>query len=103
MELQLPSLQVIHGENSTIIENAGDSANGIVLSTFFDEAEPANDEAASFISGYKTYLKEQKQDEIIPAVAALGYDAYLSALKAIENCRLYRWYSNPRCIKGSYH
>jgi branched-chain amino acid transport system substrate-binding protein len=71
-------------ENSTVIENAGTSAEGIVLSTFFDEAEPANDEAASFISGFKTYLKENKQDEIIPAVSALGYDAYLSALKAIE-------------------
>lgn len=71
-------------ENSTVIENAGTSADGIVLSTFFDEAEPANDEAASFISGFKTYLKEQKQDEIIPAVSALGYDAYLSACKAIE-------------------
>lgn len=72
-------------ENSTIIENAGDSAEGVVLSTFFDEAEPANDEAASFITGFKTYLKEQKQEEIIPAVSALGYDSYLAALKAIED------------------
>jgi branched-chain amino acid transport system substrate-binding protein len=71
-------------ENSTIIENAGNSAEGVVLSTFFDEAEPANEEAASFISGFKGYLKENKQDEIIPAVSALGYDAYLCALKAIE-------------------
>jgi len=72
-------------ENSTIIENAGDSANGVVISTFFDEAEPANDEAAAFITGFKTYLKENKQEEIIPAVSALGYDAYLCALKAIED------------------
>ena len=36
-------------ENSTIIENAGNDAEGIVLSTFFDEAEPANSEAESFI------------------------------------------------------
>lgn len=72
-------------ENSTIIENAGDSANGVVISTFFDEAEPANDEAAAFISGFKTYLKDNKQEEIIPAVSALGYDSYLCALKAIED------------------
>lgn len=72
-------------ENSTIIENAGDSAKGVVLSTFFDEAEPANDEAASFITGFKAYLKENGQDEIIPAVSALGYDAYLCAVKAIED------------------
>ncbi|MDD3251837.1 MAG: ABC transporter substrate-binding protein [Lachnospiraceae bacterium] len=72
-------------ENSTIIENAGDSANGVVISTFFDEAEPANDEAASFIAGFKTFLKDNKQEEIIPAVSALGYDAYLCAIKAIED------------------
>lgn len=71
-------------ENSTIIENAGSSAQGVVLSTFFDEAEPANEEAAAFISGFKAYLKENKQDEIIPAVSALGYDSYLCAIKAIE-------------------
>lgn len=71
-------------ENSTIIENAGDAAEGVVLSTFFDEAEPANDEAAAFITGFKEYLKANGQEEIIPAVSALGYDAYLSAYKAIE-------------------
>jgi branched-chain amino acid transport system substrate-binding protein len=71
-------------ENSTIIENAGEHANGIVLSTFFDEGDPATDEAASFVKGFKEYLKENKQSEIIPAVSALGYDAYLVALEAIK-------------------
>lgn len=71
-------------ENATIIENAGADAEGIVLSTFFDEAEPATDEAASFITGFKAYLAENNQDEIIPAVSALGYDAYLSVLEAIK-------------------
>ncbi len=71
-------------ENSTIIENAGADAEGVVLSTFFDEAEPANEEAAAFIEGFKKYLKDNKQEEIIPAVSALGYDSYLAAIKAIE-------------------
>lgn len=71
-------------ENSTIIENAGKDAEGVVLSTFFDEAEPANDEAAAFIKGFKEYLVKNKQEDIIPAVSALGYDSYLSAIKAIE-------------------
>lgn len=71
-------------ENATIIENAGADAEGIVLSTFFDEAEPATDEAASFIEGFKGYLVENGQEEIIPAVSALGYDAYLSILEAIK-------------------
>lgn len=71
-------------ENATIIENAGADAEGIVLSTFFDEAEPATDEAASFITGFKQYLKDNGQDEIIPAVSALGYDAYITVLEAIK-------------------
>lgn len=71
-------------ENSTIIENAGEHAEGIVLSTFFDDADPATKEAESFISGFKAYLKENNQSEIIPAVSALGYDAYLCALEAIK-------------------
>ncbi len=71
-------------ENATIIENAGADSEGIVLSTFFDEAEPATDEAASFITGFKEYLVANKQDDIIPAVSALGYDAYLTVLEAIK-------------------
>ena len=72
-------------ENSTIIENAGADSEGVVLSTFFDEAEPANDEAAAFIKGFKEYLVKNKQEDIIPAVSALGYDSYLAAIKAIED------------------
>ena len=71
-------------ENSTIIENAGKDAEGVVLSTFFDEAEPANDEAAAFIKGFKEYLVKNKQEDIIPAVSALAYDSYMAAIKAIE-------------------
>lgn len=71
-------------ENATIIENAGADAEGIVLSTFFDEAEPATDEAASFITGFKEYLVANSQGEIIPAVSALGYDAYITILEAVK-------------------
>lgn len=53
-------------ENSTIIENAGADSEGVVISTFFDEAEPANDEAAAFIKGFKEYLVKEKQEDIIP-------------------------------------
>ena len=72
-------------ENSTIIENAGADSEGVVISTFFDEAEPANGEAAAFIKGFKEYLVKEKQEDIIPAVSALGYDSYLAAIKAIED------------------
>jgi branched-chain amino acid transport system substrate-binding protein len=71
-------------ENATIIENAGADAEGIVLSTFFDELDPATAEAKKFVTGFKEYLKANGQDEIIPAVSALGYDAYLVVLDAIK-------------------
>ncbi len=72
-------------ENATIIENAGDDAEGIVLSTFFDEDAPASDEAESFITGFKEYLVSIGESDIIPAVSALGYDAYLTLIQAIED------------------
>ena len=71
-------------ENASIIDNAGKDAEGIVLSTFFDDADPATAEAAKFIEGFKKYLKDNGQSEIIPAVSALGYDAYITALEAIK-------------------
>ena len=58
-----------------------------MLSTFFDESEPANDEAKSFITGFKEYLTKNKQSDVIPAVSALGYDAYLAAYNAIEKAQ----------------
>jgi branched-chain amino acid transport system substrate-binding protein len=74
-------------ENSTIIENAGEYAEGVVLSTFFDDADPATEEAKAFVPGFKQYLKQNEQSEIIPAVSALGYDAYLVALEAIKQAK----------------
>jgi branched-chain amino acid transport system substrate-binding protein len=71
-------------ENQTIIDNAGKDSEGIVFSTFFDEADPANAEAESFITGFKAYLLENGQPDVIPAVSALGYDAYLAAIAAIQ-------------------
>ncbi|MEA4971580.1 MAG: ABC transporter substrate-binding protein [Candidatus Metalachnospira sp.] len=71
-------------ENATIIENAGADAEGAVFSTFYDEAAPANDEAAAFVDGFKAYLKGIGESDVIPAVSALGYDAYITALQAIK-------------------
>lgn len=72
-------------ENATIIENAGADAEGTVFSTFYDEAAPANDEAAAFVDGFKAYLTGIGESDIIPAVSALGYDAYITAVQAIKD------------------
>lgn len=69
-------------ENPAVIDVAGADAEGIVLSTFFDESDPVTEEAKKFVEGYKKELGDK--EPIIPAVAALGYDAYLLMLNAIE-------------------
>lgn len=71
-------------ENATIIDNAGADAEGVVLSTFFDDAAPETEEAKKFVEGFKPYLVENGQPDVIPAVSALGYDAYLAIYRAIE-------------------
>ncbi|MDR1831412.1 MAG: ABC transporter substrate-binding protein [Fusobacteriaceae bacterium] len=70
-------------ENESIIQVAGDAAEGVVLSTFFDENNSAaTAEAKKFVPGFKGFLGGK--DPIIPAVAALGYDAYFVILDAIK-------------------
>jgi branched-chain amino acid transport system substrate-binding protein len=69
-------------ENPAVIDVAGADAEGIVLSTFFDENDPITNEAKNFVEGYKKELAGK--EPIIPAVAALGYDAYLLVRDAIE-------------------
>ncbi|MFI3250756.1 MAG: ABC transporter substrate-binding protein [Eubacteriales bacterium] len=52
-------------------------AEGVVVSTFFDDS--ASD-VADFVNGYKTAFST----DTINVVTALGYDAYMAALDAIE-------------------
>jgi len=74
-------------ENVTIIDNAGADAEGVVLSTFFDEADPT---AADFVAGFKAFLKatpeylDKNGGEGVAAVSALGFDAYNVAIAAIK-------------------
>ena len=55
----------------------------MVVSTFYDEKSNPTEEGKKFVSGYKSFLVENKQPDIIPAVSALGYDAYLVLYKAL--------------------
>ena len=77
-------------ENTSIITNAGAAAEGITLSTFFDEGDTTNTAAADFVKGFKEFLKGNQEyltkngGEGVAAVSALGYDAYMVALEAIK-------------------
>ena len=77
-------------QNQTIIDNAG-AANceGICLSTFFDENDAG---AADFVKGFKAYINSDSKNltlnggnDTVAAVSALGYDAYMTVLTALES------------------
>lgn len=76
-------------ESSVILDAANGSDLKVFCSTFFDE----NDKTAeSFVTGYKAWLnadakrlKSNGDNDIVAAVSALGYDAYMTAIQAIKN------------------
>ncbi|MGB7605315.1 MAG: ABC transporter substrate-binding protein [Lutisporaceae bacterium] len=77
--LTLPILGGDTWETPDVIEVAGLAAEGIVFSTFFDANAKLTATTTEFLEAYsKEYGKEPA------AVTALGYDAYLLALNAIE-------------------
>lgn len=75
-------------ENSAIINAAKGSNLYVACSTFFDENDTA---AAEFVNGYKAWLNADSvrltnngDNDIVAAVSALGYDAYMTAIAALE-------------------
>lgn len=78
-------------ENETIITAAGASAEGVALSTFFDEGDTSNPASAEFVAGFKAYLNADPAaltsnggSDGVAAVSALGYDAYMVAVAALQ-------------------
>jgi len=78
-------------ENESIIKAAGDAAEGVAFSTFFDENDEANPIAKEFVTGFKEYLNSDSQNltlnggtDGVAAVSALGYDAYMAMHNALQ-------------------
>lgn len=77
-------------ENATIITNAGEeNCKEVYLSTFFSENDPT---AAEFVNGFKAFLNSDSKNitanggnDMVAAVSALGYDAYMTAVEAIKS------------------
>jgi branched-chain amino acid transport system substrate-binding protein len=77
-------------DSSVILDAAKGSSLDVSVSTFFDEGD--NSAAGSaFVKGFKEWLnKDQTKlannggNDIVAAVSALGYDAYMTALEAIK-------------------
>ena len=77
-------------ENQTIINNAGEDAEGVAISTFFDENDTSTPLAGEFVKGYKEFLNANNEyltkngGDGVAAVSALGYDAYITVYEAIK-------------------
>lgn len=88
--VKIPLLAGDTWDSSVILEAAKGSDAKIFVTTFFDEGD---DSAAGskFVSDFKkwlnadsTKLQNNGGNDIVAAVSALGYDAYMVAVKAIE-------------------
>lgn len=90
--LTLPILGGDTWETPEVIDIAGAAAEGVVFSTFFDANAKLTDTTTEFLDAYnKKYGKEPA------AVTALGYDAYLLALDAIERAGS----ADPKAIRDA--
>lgn len=67
-------------ETPEFVEIGGDAVEGVVFSTFFATERPITAESTKFLDAYKAEYPGKEP----AAVTALGYDAYLILLKAIE-------------------
>lgn len=88
--VKIPLLAGDTWDSSVILDAAKGSDSQVFVSTFFDEGD---DSAAGskFVTDFKKWLNDnpdKKQNnggnDIVAAVSALGYDAYMVAVKAIE-------------------
>ena len=91
MNIALPLLAGDTWESSVILDAAKGTNLTICMSTFFDENEESSTQAAEFVQGFKAWLNANPDkktnnggNDIVAAVSALGYDAYMVAIEAIK-------------------
>ena len=78
-------------ESSVILDAAKGTNLTIYCSTFFDENDESSTQAAEFVQGFKAWLNANPDkmtnnggNDIVAAVSALGFDAYMTAIEAIK-------------------
>ncbi|MGI6123695.1 MAG: ABC transporter substrate-binding protein [Acetivibrionales bacterium] len=88
--IKIPLLAGDTWDSSVILDAAKGSDSQIFVSTFFDEGD---DSAAGskFVTDFKKWLNDNPDkknnnggNDIVAAVSALGYDAYMTAVEAIK-------------------
>ncbi|MBR5301966.1 MAG: ABC transporter substrate-binding protein, partial [Clostridia bacterium] len=90
MNIAMPLLAGDTWESSVILDAAKGTNLTVCMSTFFDEND-GNAVAAEFVQGFKAWLNANPDkktnnggNDIVAAVSALGYDAYMTAIEAIK-------------------
>ncbi|MCQ2420562.1 MAG: ABC transporter substrate-binding protein, partial [Clostridia bacterium] len=91
--VNIPILAGDTWESSVMLDAQNGSNVDVFVSTFFDENDDSG-LAAEFVSGFKAWLNANAQmktnnggNDIVAAVSALGYDAYMTAVAAIEKAQ----------------
>jgi len=91
MNVAMPILAGDTWESSVILDAAKGTNLTICMSTFFDEKDESSPQAAEFVQGFKAWLNANPDkktnnggNDIVAAVSALGFDAYMVAIEAIK-------------------
>lgn len=93
-------------ENQAIIDNAGADAEGVALSTFFDENDTSSPLAGDFVKGFKEFLNGNSEyltkngGDGVAAVSALGYDAYNVVVEALKVAQATNGEAVKEALKG---
>ena len=82
-------------DDASIASRAGDNANGVFFSCFFDQTDESNEAGAEFVKGFLEWVnadsariennggKDNGGDVAISSVTPCGFDAYMAAYSAI--------------------
>lgn len=88
--ISIPLLAGDTWDSSVILEAAKGSNLEVAVSTFFDEGDDSAT-GSEFVKGFKEWLNADSSklannggNDIVAAVSALGYDAYMTAVEAIK-------------------
>ena len=86
-------------DDASIASRAGENANGVFFSCFFDQTDETNAAGAEFVKGFLEWVnadsaridnnggKDNGGDKNISSVTPCGYDAYMAAYYAIEKAQ----------------
>ena len=91
MNVSFPLLAGDTWESSVILDAAKGTNLTVCMSTFFDEKDESSTQAAEFVQGFKAWLNANPDkktnnggNDIVAAVSALGFDAYMVAIEALK-------------------